>query len=334
MGLGESLRLEVSFAAISAAASPFILWLAHRFRLERQHWLRNIALHAAASILLVMAEKLLWDIFFLPSPDSYFHKGFTFARMLRSVLIPIDIGAVSYWLILLIDFAFDYYDRFQRSQLEAARLQTQLVQAQLQALKMQLHPHFLFNTLHTISALVHEDPESAERTVARLSDLLRISLESSGVQEVPLRQELSFVQLYLSIEKTRFEERLSVEFRIDDDVGDAMVPSLVLQPLVENAIRHGLASQTCGGTVAIEAEREGTHLILRVRDNGCGLPPDPIQRRQGLGIANTRARLERLYGNTQSFVLRSLSPSGVEARIVLPFRRTAAVVTGGNHGPN
>lgn len=332
--LTRALYLELSFALISGAFGPLILLLAHRFRLERRTWVRTIAIHTVAALLISVTEKLLWDLLVLP-PESYLHKGFTFAKLLKSATSSLDTGIVVYFLILLLDYAIDYYQRYQTGLIEAAQLQTQLVQAQLQALKMQLHPHFLFNTLHAISALVQEDPEGAERMIARLSDLLRLSLESSGLQEVPLRQELEFLQLYLEIEKTRFEDRLKIEFEIAPETTEARVPSLILQPLVENSIRHGLLNRTRDGRIWIHAERQGSNLILSVKDNGCGLPSDGAYRRSGLGLATTRGRLEKLYGHNQTLILRNVKSGGVEARILIPFFLEPAM-TGvrGDYGPN
>ena len=332
--LSRSLYLELSFALISAAFGPLIFVLAHRFRIERRIWVRNIAIHVAAAICISVIEKFLWDVLVLP-PESYIHRNFTYTKMFKSVSGALDTGIIVYFLILMVDYAIDYYQRYQTSLIEAAQLQTQLVRSQLQALKMQLHPHFLFNTLNTISALVQEDPEGAERMIARLSDLLRLSLERTGVQEVPLRQELEFLHLYLDIEKTRFEERLAVSFEIDDDAMDARVPSLILQPIVENSIRHGLANRTSNGQISIHATRQGGNLSLMVKDNGCGLPADGIYRRNGLGLATTRGRLERLYGNSQSLILRNVKDGGVEARILLPFfTQEAKTGVRGVYGPN
>ncbi len=334
MTLGKSLYLELSFALINIAFGPLILWMAHHFRIDRHVWIRNIGIHLTVACLISIVEKFLWDLLIF-SPESYLQKDFTYGKLFKSISGTLDTGVIVYFLFLLVDYAIDYYRRYQTGLVEAARLQTQLVQAQLQALKMQLHPHFLFNTLNTISALVHEDPEGAERTIAQLSDLLRLSLESTGLQEVPLRQELEFLQLYLNIEKTRFEERLAVDFEIEDQANPAMVPSLILQPIVENSIRHGLANRTSGGHISIRAERQGDSLALSVKDNGCGLPPDRGQRRNGLGLATTRARLARLYGNNHSLVLRNVAGGGVEVRIVLPHRiAIPASIAKGAYGQN
>ena len=229
------------------------------------------------------------------------HNGsFTFTKMLRSVFYYSDMGSVLYVSIVLMHNAMDYYHRYQESMVNSARLQAELARAQVQSLRMQLHPHFLFNTLNSISALVQEDPEAAETMIARLSDLLRMALENPAAQEVPLSQELKFVNLYLEIERTRFEDRLQVEFDIDSDALDALVPYMVLQPLVENAIRHGIANRTASGLIQISAKRHGRDLFLKVADNGSGVPASRLlSLKEGVGLTATRGRLERLYGSSQ-----------------------------------
>jgi LytS/YehU family sensor histidine kinase len=186
---------------------------------------------------------------------------------------------------------------------------------------MQLHPHFLFNALHTIAALVQEDPEMAELTIARLGELLRLFLATSSIQEVPLSEEIRVLNLYLEIERARFEERLQVRYDVPESLNNAAVPNLVLQPLVENSIRHGVGRRTEPGWIAVAVERYADTLVLRVTDNGAGFKEDashPIQ--QGMGLGITRGRLESLYGPHQSLVVRNLPAGGVEARITMPFR--------------
>jgi two-component system LytT family sensor kinase len=184
-----------------------------------------------------------------------------------------------------------------------------------------LHPHFLFNTLHTITALVHEDPDRAERTIARLSELLRLFLANSTIHEVALNEELRMLDLYLEIERTRFEDRLSVHFDVPAELREAMVPSLVLQPLVENSIRHGVGRRSTPGWIVVAAEKYGETLVLRVIDNGAGLEGAVKHSEQtGMGLAITRGRLESLYGERQSLVLRDVQTGGAEVRISLPYR--------------
>jgi LytS/YehU family sensor histidine kinase len=257
-------------------------------------------------------------------PNSAF-LAFTWPKLFRSVEMTFDTATLLYVVVVGVEHAFVYYQRYQIGLTRASQLQTQLVQAQLQALKMQLHPHFLFNTLHSITALVHEDPEMAERTIARLSELLRLFLANSSIHEVPLSEEIRILDLYLEIERARFEDRLQVIYDVPTALRDAMVPNLVLQPLVENSIRHGVGRRSEPGWVAIAVESYADTLVLRVTDNGAGFKDDeqnPVH--QGMGLGITRGRLESLYGPHQSLVLRNLPAGGVEARITMPFRRQAS----------
>jgi two-component system LytT family sensor kinase len=209
-----------------------------------------------------------------------------------------------------------------REQARAAQLETQLAQAQLEALKMQLHPHFLFNTLNAVAALQLEDPETARRMLVRLSDFLRATLENAGVHEVSLSREVDFVSRYLEIERVRFPKKLAVEIEIDPGARDALVPNLILQPIVENAIRHGIAAKACAGRVQIQAGRRNGSLQLRVRDTGPGLngAPQPVGGgHSGRGLAITRARLERMYGAAACLSLRNAPGGGLEVEIEIPF---------------
>jgi two-component sensor histidine kinase len=313
------LKSEITYAYLWALATPAILWWARHFRLERPHLMKHLLAHAGLLAVLVPAIKILYDLIVKPSSSAFI--DFTWARLLRSVEMTFDTGTLLYGVVVGVEHALVYYRRYQSSLTSSSQLQTQLVQAQLQALKMQLHPHFLFNTLHSITALVHEDPEMAERTIARLSELLRQFLATSTIHEVPLSEELRVLELYLEIERARFEDRLHVRYDIPAELGDAMVPNLVLQPLVENSIRHGVGRRSEPGWIQITAERLTSTLVLRVTDNGAGFPEDsshPVQHGMGLGI--TRGRLESLYGQQQSLVVRNLPAGGVEARITMPFR--------------
>ena len=283
--------------------------------------------HGIMLFVLVPVIKLTYDLLVQP-PNSAFYR-FTWPKLLRSVEMTFDTGTLLFAVIVGAEHAYVYYQRYQTGLTRSSQLQTQLVQAQLQALKMQLHPHFLFNTLHSITAMVHEDPDMAERTIARLSELLRLFMANSSVHEVTLAEELRILDLYLEIERARFEDRLSVMYDIPAALREAMVPNLVLQPLVENAIRHGIGKRSEPGWIAIAAERYADTLILRVTDNGAGLPPadeagtglkSQQSMREGMGLGITRGRLESLYGSHQSLILRGLPAGGAEARITLPIR--------------
>lgn len=221
------------------------------------------------------------------------------------------------WLALGVGQAVEFYRRYREGELHAARLEARLTLAHLQVLKMQLQPHFLFNTLHAISALIHQDVDLAERMIARLGELLRTTLENAGTQEVSLRQELEFIAPYVEIEQARLGPRLTVVIDVDPEVMDALVPNLLLQPLVENAIRHGVAPRAGPGRIEIGAGRVAGALEIRVRDNGRGLSSNY---REGVGVSNTRARLHQLYGAAHTFTLHNLPEGGVLVTVALPFR--------------
>ena len=316
---GRAFFSEFTYAYAACALTPFVLALSRRFPIERHHWFRNLLIHVAVMPVFSAVIKLTWDVIASP-PDYYTHTGFTYEKMFRSILSASDFGAILYGLIVLLHHATEYHRRYQQGTIHATQLQVQLAQAQVRSLKMQLHPHFLFNTLNSISALIQEDPEGAEAMIARLSDLLRRALENSAAEEIPLQQELDFLNLYLAIERIRFEERLRVEFDIEPGTEDALVPNLLLQPLVENAIRHGIANRIQDGHIWLSAKKRGADLLLKIADNGSGLSAQNIlSLKEGIGLTSTRGRLERLYGSGQRLQLEASATGGVIARIVLPF---------------
>ncbi len=312
----ECLWSEVPYAYLWMLTTPLILWWARRFRLEGRGWPRHILAHAGLLLILGSLTMIGYDLIVRPETSGF--NPFTWARLLRSIEIHFDTAALLYSVIVGVEHAFVYYRRYQAGLTKSSQLQTQLVQAQLQALKMQLHPHFLFNTLHSITALVHEDPEMAERTIARLSELLRLFLANSTIHEIPLSEELRILDLYLEIERARFEDRLRVMYDVPSNLRDAMVPNLILQPLVENSIRHGVGRRSEPGWIAVAVERYADTLIVRVTDNGAGFKEDqPVH--TGMGLSITRGRLESLYGSHQSLVIRNLPAGGVEARQPMPY---------------
>jgi two-component sensor histidine kinase len=320
----ECLKSEMTYAWLWALATPLILWWARRFRVEGKSWPRHLLAHLALLIVVASLTKIGYDL--IVRPDTSGFRPFTWGRLLRSVEIQFDTATLLYAVVVGVEHAFVYHRRYQAGLTKSSQLQTQLVQAQLQALKMQLHPHFLFNTLHSITALVHEDPEQAERTIARLSELLRLFLANSAIHEIPLSEELRILDLYLEIERARFEDRLRVMYDVPTNLRDAMVPNLILQPLVENSIRHGVGRRSEPGWIAVAVERYADTLIVRVTDNGAGFKEDqPVH--TGMGLSITRGRLESLYGSHQSLVIRNLPAGGVEARITMPFR-VQAISTG------
>lgn len=217
-------------------------------------------------------------------------------------------------------FGYHYYREIRGRELSESKLQAQLATAQLQILKMQLQPHFLFNTLHAISTLVTRDPKRARKMIVLLSELLRIAIDYGITQEVPLKEEIDFVSKYLDIEKMRFEEDLIIHFDVDPDALHAMVPNLLLQPLVENAVKHGVRVLPGEGHIHVGAQREGEWLVMRVSDNGPGMPEQADEASDGLGLKITRARLEQLYGKRQLFQIRNLTEGGAAISIRIPFR--------------
>jgi LytS/YehU family sensor histidine kinase len=224
-----------------------------------------------------------------------------------------------YWFIFLMSHAWNYYTSYREGELKASRLRTQLAQAQLEALKMQIHPHFLFNTLHSVSALLSKDTEAARKMISRLGDFLRLTLENGGTSEVSLQRELEFLQGYLEIERIRFKDRLTTTINVDPSVLDVQVPNLILQPIVENAMRHAIAG-TNSGEVEISAVPRNGAVRIEVKDNGPGIEePQSLGRTsRGVGLANTQARLSGLYGSNAKFELRNRPSGGLTVLLEIP----------------
>ena len=309
-----------------AAGTIFALWLANRRPLEGAHWLRNLLLHllfATGFVFVISGSfQLIYHFLFVHGPGKHYEPWTT----LQWIIYNSSENYGIYGLLLLLNQVFRYYRRFREGELRSSRLQTQLTRAQLEALKMQLQPHFLFNTLHSISALLHRDPDSADRMIARLGDFLRLTLENSGTQVVSLQKELEFLTCYLEIERVRFQDRLTTSLDVDASALDTPVPNLILQPIVENALRHGVAQTRGPGRVEISAKRENGSLRIRVRDNGPGLqaitrPDDGLK--EGLGLSNTRARLEQLYGAAHRFELENAPGGGLLVTLEIPSAKGA-----------
>jgi len=299
-----------------------ILWVARRLDLERASAKRWFFLHLAGSALLSLVYFAIYAGLLSGQKSVIDGTTFEFGRVFRKLIIYYcHVTVIIYWMIVLAHLGWHYYRRNRERESQASALATELVRARLEVLRMQLNPHFLFNTLHVISALIHENPEDADRIVARLSELLRVSLEQSDTQEVPLRQELSFLERYLEIEQVRFQDRLAVELDIESGLDDILVPSLILQPLVENAIRHGIAPREDMGRVKIAARRLNGMLELKVGDNGPGLPEIEVASHpEGVGLSNTRSRLSHLYGANHQFQLTPAPGGGLEVTLLIPCR--------------
>lgn len=305
-----------------ALLAPFILALARRFQFGRNHWLRCITVHLCTSLIVSIIHVVMVNGAIGLVGAAYGPRADFITRVMRTISsIAFTMEVITYWMILFAGQAVAYYRSYREEELKATQLHSELVQAQLHALKMQLHPHFLFNTLHAISALVQKSPEEAEEMIARLSDLLRLTLDNAGAQEVTLKRELDFLDHYLAIEQKRFSDRLKVEMNIEPETLDAIVPNLILQPLVENAIKHGIACRPNAGRVEINASKRQDRLHLRVYDDGPGLPNGgPATLKEGIGLSNTRARVERLYGAAHQFELSNSEGGGLAVSLTIPFR--------------
>lgn len=315
----QALRSSLSDWYVFALLSVPTIHLCRRFRLERGSLGRNALIHAGFSLLFSIAYIVLRAAIASLPGDSAGGQA-SFAKAFEPLLLKtFHYNLWVYWVIVAVRHAFDYNHRLHERELRNSELETRLARAKLQALQMQLNPHFLFNTLHTVSALMHQDVERADKMIAKLSDLLRQALDKSETHLVPLREEIGFLNNYLEIEQTRFGERLQVRIDIPETLMEAMVPNLVLQPLVENAIRHGIEPHARQGLVTLTAAtREDGRLELAVTDNGGGLS-NRKSSRQGIGVANTRARLAQLYGANQEFALDNAPGGGVSAKIILPL---------------
>jgi anti-sigma regulatory factor (Ser/Thr protein kinase) len=312
--LGLGFGLWYTWALLWLVAFP----LARSFPLGSNHWRGPLALHTAAAIYFA-AIKIVIDypiikLLYCPTPEKL-----TFPVFLQMACSgPFLRYILYYWAMIGVAHALDYYGKYREGELHAAELEAGLVRAQLQLLKSQLHPHFLFNTLNAISALVHTDVEAADRMLARLGELLRLALEDFGLQEAPLAREMEVVRSYLEIEQARLGSRLSINLDVAANTLDAWVPTFLLQPLVENSIRHGIAPRAGRGHIEVRAWRDRDVLHLEVRDDGPGFPPKLTS--GGVGLANTRARLFHLYGEAQRLQTRNDPRGGCVVQVTLPFR--------------
>jgi sensor histidine kinase YesM len=309
----QAFYLASSFSIIWAIFTPLIFWLARRFPLERATIKKHLPLHLFFSVVVGLLVRL---IFLLAQ-----FRPLSTQRVMSDLVTTFDYQAMVYWVMLAIHEGFLYYGKYQEGKLRAAQLETQLFQAQLAGLRMQLQPHFLFNTLNVINSLVFESKDRASEMIVRLSEFLRLSLETNVEQEVTLARELDFIERYLEIERVRFDERLEVTYQIDPATYDLLVPNLLLQPLVENAIKHGISRLARGGKLVIGAIGGNETLSVFVANSGPGLSSDPLKaERKGIGLSNTVSRLTALYGLAHRFELKNWHEGGVEAWVTFPVR--------------
>ncbi len=319
--------INVPYWILAAMMTPPVAWVSRRVSFARGRRLRAMGTHLICVIPFAIIHVLLFRIirYVQDGAPLYIEK---FPYMVRSDLAAtLDKEMLLYAVMVIGVSAYDYYRRFQEKEraaaaleLEQARLRASLSSAQLDALKMQLQPHFLFNSLHAISTLIMRgDSQAANQMLLHLSQFLRMTLDNTDAQEVPLAVELEFLDAYLRIQRERFGERLEIEIDVEEEALPASVPNLVLQPLVENAIRHGIGADPGRGRIAVKARRANGRLEICVQDNGNGLPEDGSHT-EGMGLRNIRARLEQLYPGAYSLTLAGAPSGGTAATITMPFR--------------
>jgi signal transduction histidine kinase len=313
---GQALAFSLTLFYVWAAITPLVLWLGRQFPFER-HLLRNVLVH-----LLLCGPVALLHIWLFQNVSALTRTWSSPTQTTAPLwALLIGLGATNimvYWGVVAVSQALNYFRKYQEREFR-------LSQAELQALRTQLHPHFLFNTLNAIAELVYSDPKVADRTILRLSELLRFSLASEKTQEVTLKEEIDFLEKYVEIHKTLMRDRLNVRVSVDPETLDAAVPNMILQPLVENAIRHGISPRPEGGNIEVHAHRLDGRLYVEITDDGLGMPEQEADLQTGVGLINTRERLKYLYNDAHTFDLSSFPGRGVTIRISVPFREAGEV---------
>ena len=308
---------------VPALLAPVVVAITRRYRIGHTPWPTAVAVHVASAIaysLLHTSVLLVTRALLFPYGGRVMATTTWWSYIQRQYLMQLDWLLATYFFLVGLGHAVAYWREAEDRAVNAERLQRQLAEAQLQALQRQLQPHFLFNTLHTISGLMHNNVERADLMIDRLSDLLRMSLRSNA-QQVTVKEELEMLQKYLEIEQTRFRDRLTIKVNVNADVLDAYVPHFLLQPLVENAVLHGVAPRARPGHIEILAFRGGERLTVEICDSGDGLPPHTLAAfNDGVGLGNTRARLQHLYGADHAFSFANVAGGGFKVTVTIPFR--------------
>jgi signal transduction histidine kinase len=320
--LGLELQVNLMRFFLWGVLSIPMFWFSRRFRVEfRRPSLRNLLLHIPAIIFFAsvhQATHLLIGWFVLPGFKNQYPS---FAGYYRVWFVGgLYLGLIVATLIVVGAHALLYYQDVKTGEIAQVELKAQLAQAKLQALKMQIHPHFLFNTLHSISSLVLDEPARASDMLARLGDFLRLTLDHSDHQIVPLKEEIEFLRCYLEIEQVRFADRLTVEFQIQPATLSAQVPHMILQPVVENAVRYAIAPRAAPGWIKVAAKRVEGLLRVEVTDDGPGIQANGLSEKSGLGLSNIRSRLHQLYGKDFRLELVNLREGGLIVIMETPFR--------------
>ena len=314
---GQAISYSLGDWYVYALLSVPSLWLARRFPPEGTRPWRTAAIHLAAALVFSLAYVVLRTL--VGQVHSLLiDEPVTFLEMFRPLLVnTFPFNLLIYGVIISVSHGIDYYRKYHERTVHTLELEKHLAEARLQALLRQLKPHFLFNTLNGIASLMHSDVHAADRMLVRLGELLRLTMSHPGQPLTRLSEEIAFIEKYLEIERIRFRDRLAVDFAIEADVLEAEVPSLILQPLVENAIRHGIEPHTRPGRIELAARRTPGFVELTVRDNGDGQPAAGFTR-EGIGLGNTRARLRELYGDRHRFELANHPAGGLIVRVLLP----------------
>ena len=315
---GEAISDSLEDWYVYGLLSLPVVVLARRFPPERGSRWVTAGIHLAAALLFSLAYILVRTL--VGEVDGWIaREPASFGEIFHPLLVrTFPFNLLVYGVILSVSHALDYYRKYHERTVQTLELEKHLTEARLQALLHQLKPHFLFNTLNGIASLMHTDVDAADRMLVRLSELLRITMSHTGAPQTTLREEVAFIERYLDIEKIRFRNRLEVTIAMDDGVIDAEVPSLILQPMVENAMKHGVEPHARMGRIELRGERRDGNLVLTVSDNGSGVTADGLKR-EGIGIANTRTRLVELYGSRQKFELVNRPEGGLCVRITIPF---------------
>lgn len=315
---GEAISAPLEDWYVYGVLSLPVVWLTRRYPPELGSRWRAAAIHLGAALVFSLTYVVLRAL--VGEVDSWIvGESATFGEIFEPLLArTFPFNLLIYGVIVAATHALAYYRKYHERTVQALELEKHLTEARLQALLHQLKPHFLFNTLNGIASLMHTDVEAADRMLVRLSELLRITMSQTGAPKTTLRDEVSFLERYLDIERIRFRNRLVVDIAVEDDAIDALVPSLILQPIVENAVRHGIEPQSRTGRIELRGRREAGELVLTVSDNGAGIPAEGPAR-VGIGLANTRARLAELYGERQHFDLVNRPEGGLCVRMAFPF---------------
>jgi sensor histidine kinase YesM len=324
---GAALNWELIRWNLWAILTPVILLMFKRFPIERRLAPHAIFIHLlTATCFSAIHTFLLTGLSLISGHAADVDLNVFFDKFTRTFISSFLFALFIYGAIITYGLATDYYQRFREGELAKSQLQTQLAEAQLKALKMQLHPHFLFNTLNSIAALQRTDTRAAGKMIARLGDFLRMTLENTSAQEVALKEEIDFLRCYLDIELIRFGDRLKIEMEIEPETLDALVPNLVLQPIVENAIKHAIAPRSESGKLSIRAARENGTLKLQIEDDGPGLTDKKdtssieVRNGKGIGLKTTRARLEQLYGADYKLDLVTAAEKGLLVKVEIPYK--------------